>query len=156
MKCEQAVEAMLEAESADLLPGGATELARHIGKCADCAAMARTILVQQRELERSLQAERPKTTVEDALARAGARATRVHRRRRFWQAAIPTAAAAGVAGILVSTSDRHVAPGSMWQAPAQNETRGFEIETPPGKSVAVFEVEDRPDVVVVWFYDEGD
>jgi hypothetical protein len=32
----------------------------------------------------------------------------------------------------------------------------LDLETPPGKDVAVFEVEDRPDIVVVWFYEQGD
>jgi hypothetical protein len=156
MKCAQAIEAMLEAEAAALLPGDDTELARHIRRCADCAAAAHTIVTQQRELERSLRAERPTTTVDRALARAGARATGVRRRSRIWRAAIPIAAAAGVAGILVSNTDRRVTPGSIWRAPEQSATVGFEIEPPPGKNVAVFEVEDRPDIVVVWFYGQGD
>jgi len=47
-------------------------------------------------------------------------------------------------------------PDSVWRAPEQEVALGLDIETPPGKNVAVFEIADRPDIVVVWFYDQGD
>jgi hypothetical protein len=69
--------------------------------------------------------------------------------------AVPALAAAGLVGIMLLDLRRSGEPGSVWEAP-QRTSVGLDIEAPPGKNVAVFEVEDRPDIVVVWFYDQGD
>jgi len=147
---------MLEAEVTDLEGRGASALSGHVRQCVYCAGVAQRVLDLQRELQRMLGAERPRTGIDAALSRAGARATAVRRRRRTWQTAIPLAAAAGLAGILIYGGTRSSMPGSVWQAREQSVAVGLDIETPPRQNVAVFEVADRPDIVVVWFYDQGD
>ncbi len=155
MNCSQAMELLLEADLEQLEGRDDSELDGHIRLCADCAAVAQRILAEQSELQRLLRAEHPRTSVEVALAVAGKRAVASKRRRRIWQAAVPFAAAAGLAGILLTSSVGNRALEAAWVAPDRASV-GLDIETPPGKSVAVFEVEDRPDIVVVWFYDQGD
>ena len=156
MNCSEARELMLEADVAELEGLRDSPLSGHIRQCADCGAVALGILVQQQELNRALRAERPQTSVEVALARANARAIGARRRRKMWQAVVPLATAAGLAGIVVYGSTRNPVPDSVWRAPEQAAALGLDIETPPGKNVAIFEIADRPDIVVVWFYDQGD
>ena len=156
MNCSQAVELLLEADVAELAARGDSRLSDHIRCCADCATVAQRILAEQQELRRLLRAEHPRTSMDVALARAGTRAVSARRRRRMWQAAIPLAAAAGLTGILLSNSSRPGSLDSAWRVPERGAGVGLDIETPPGKNVAIFEVEDRPDIVVVWFYDQGD
>jgi hypothetical protein len=43
MKCSQAVETMLDADSADLSPEGSSALALHLRSCAKCARVAATM-----------------------------------------------------------------------------------------------------------------
>ena len=156
MNCSQAMELILEADVVELEGRNDSELSAHIRECSACAASAQRILSEQRELQQVLQAEHPRTSVDVALSRAGTRAATTRRRRRVWQAAISVAAAAGMVGILLSNHSRNGALDPAWQVPEQRASLGLDIETPPGKNVAVFEVEDRPDIVVVWFYDQGD
>ena len=155
MNCSQAVELLLEADVEDLEGCGDSQLGGHIRLCADCAAVAQRLLAEQLELQRLLRAEHPRTGVEVALAAAGKRAVAAKRRRRIGQAAVPFVAAAGLAGILLTDLDGNRALGAAWVAPDRASV-GLDIETPAGQNVAVFELEDRPDIVVVWFYDQGD
>jgi hypothetical protein len=156
VNCSEARELMLEADSTELEARRGSRLGVHLGECAQCAAIARDILAEQQELQRVLRAARPKTGVDMALTRAAARAGAARRRRRMWRTVIPLAAAAGLAGLLVFDHSRTAMPGSVWHAPERQAAVGLDIETPPGKNVAVFEIADRPDIVVVWFYDQGD
>ena len=155
MNCSQAMELLLEADVAELEGRRDSGLSGHIRRCADCATVARRILAEQQELQRLLRAEHPRTSMDVALARAGTRAIAAKRRRRIWRAVVPLAAAAGLTGILLTNSDGNGAFESAWVAPERAGV-GLDIETPPGKNVVIFEVEDRPDIVVVWFYDQGD
>ncbi|UCD24978.1 MAG: hypothetical protein JSW51_03380 [Gemmatimonadota bacterium] len=156
MNCSQALELILEADVTELEGGGDSALSAHVRDCSPCGKLVQQILSEQRELNGLLRAEQPKTSVDTALARVDERVVASKRRRRAWRTAIPVAAAAGVAGILLSDGDRNGGLDSVWQAPEPSSAVGFEIETPPGKNVAVFKVEDRHDIVVVWFYDQGD
>ena len=156
MNCSHAMELILEADVVELEGRNDSELSAHIRECSACAASVRRILSEQKELQQLLRAEHPRTSVDVAVARAGARGVSARRRRRMWQAAIPLAAAAGLTGILLSNSSRPDSLDSLWRIPERSAGVGLDIETPPGKNVAIFEVEDRPDIVVVWFYDQGD
>jgi hypothetical protein len=69
---------------------------------------------------------------------------------------LPVAVAAGLAGLLFVGRRGPEMPGEMWQPPSSAVSGGVEIEAPPGKNVVVFDVEGRPDIVVVWFFDQGD
>ncbi len=155
MNCSQAMELLLEADVAELEGRRDSGLSGHIRRCADCATVAQRILAEQQELQRLLRAEHPRTSMDVALARAGTRAIAAKRRRRIWRAVVPLAVAAGLTGILLTNSDGNGAFESAWVAPERAGV-GLDIETPPGKNVVIFEVEDRPDIVVVWFYDQGD
>jgi hypothetical protein len=101
-------------------------------------------------------AVRSKTTVEQALSLAEVQALRTWRSRRIWRAAVPFAAAAVIAGIIVGRNSGSGTLENVWQGNPTQAVAGLDLETPPGKDVAVFEVEDRPDIVVVWFYEQGD
>jgi hypothetical protein len=149
------MELLLEADVAELEGRRDSGLSGHIRRCADCATVAQRILAEQQELQRLLRAEHPRTSMDVALARAGTRAIAAKRRRRIWRAVVPLAVAAGLTGILLTNSDGNGAFESAWVAPERAGV-GLDIETPPGKNVVIFEVEDRPDIVVVWFYDQGD
>jgi len=149
------MELMLEADVVELEGRNDSELSMHLRQCSACAASAQGILAEQQALHQMLRAEHPSTSIEVAMAQAGSRAIATRRRRRIWQTAIPVAAA-GLVGILLSNQDRNSALDSVWRVPERSAGVGLDIETPPGKNVAVFEVEDRPDIVVVWFYDQGD
>ncbi|UCG88899.1 MAG: hypothetical protein JSW71_10320 [Gemmatimonadota bacterium] len=144
---------MLEADATELEARSGSQLSVHVGECSDCAAIARSILAQQQELQRVLGGERPRTNLDAALSRARARALAVRRRRKKWQGAV-SLAAAGLAGILIYSVSRDPLPESEWRTPEQSAAVGLDIEAPPGKNVAVFEIADRPDIVVVWFYDQ--
>lgn len=50
MRCSQALEAMLDAEPADLLPEGSAALALHLRSCARCARVAATMRAEVRAL----------------------------------------------------------------------------------------------------------
>ena len=67
----------------------------------------------------------------------------------------PLAAAASVAAVVVLGGGSDGLDGAI-QARIPETLPGLEVQSPPGKDVAVFEVADRPDVVVVWFFDAGD
>jgi anti-sigma factor RsiW len=150
------MELMLEADVVALEGRDDSGLSVHIRECPRCTSKVQLILSEQQELQQLLQAEHPGTSLDVALARAGTRAVSARRSRRIWQAAIPLAAAAGLTGILLSNGSHPASRDSVWMVPEHSAGVGLDIETPPGKNVAVFEVEDRPDIVVVWFYDQGD
>jgi hypothetical protein len=150
------MELILEADVVEVEGRSDSELSAHIRECSACAATAKRILSEQLELQQVLRAEHPRTSVDVALARASARAVSPRRRRRMWQTAIPLAAAAGLAGILLSNGSRRDSLDFDWRVSERSAGVGLDIETPPGKNVAVFEVEDRPDIVIVWFYDQGE
>lgn len=156
MNCSEALDLLLETGPSELEGQGDSELAQHLGVCPECSAIASRVLEGQRRLGESLSGARPKTPVEQALRLAQVNARRRWRRRRIWQAAIPLAAAAGMAGIIVTHGGRNGALEHVWESNSSQVARGLDLVTPPGKDVAVFEVEDRPDIVVVWFFEKGE
>ena len=92
---------------------------------------------------------------EEAIRKARIRAGAIRRRRTLWQTAVPLAAAAGITGIVLQSSG-HNGLENTWQPQGEQALPAFEVQASPGKDVAVFEVADRPDVVVIWFLERGD
>ncbi len=156
MNCSEALDLLLEADLPELEGKGDSELAGHVQACLRCRAVADRVLVEQRRLGELMVAVRSKTTVEQALSLAEVQALRTWRSRRIWRAAVPFAAAAVIAGIIVGRNSGSGTLENVWQGNPTQAVAGLDLETPPGKDVAVFEVEDRPDIVVVWFYEQGD
>jgi len=156
VNCSEALDLLLEADPSELDGQGDSELALHLGVCPECSTIAGRVLVEQRRLGESLSGARSKTPVEQALQLAQVNARRRWRRRRMWQAVIPLAAAAGMAGIIIAHGGRSGALEHARQRNTPQAARGLDLVTPPGKDVAVFELEDRPDIVVVWFFEKGE
>jgi len=156
VNCSEALDLLLEADLLELEVRGDSELAGHVRSCSECRTAAGRILEWQRELGESLSRARSRTSVEQALRIAAADARRRSRRRRMWQVTIPLAAAAGMAGIIVGRNGGNGALEQAWERSTRQAAKGLDLVTPPGKDVAVFEVEDRPDIVVVWFFEKGE
>ena len=155
MNCAEARDRLLEADPAELEGRVDTELRRHLRACPDCQALADHVLNAQSALEAALDGIRPRAPVDAALEQATARATAARRLRKWWAAA-PLAAAAGVAGLLLFGSGGSDMPGETWQPRSVETASGVHVEAPLGQDVVVFDIKDRPDVVVVWFFDKGD
>ncbi len=155
MNCAEARELLLEADSAELRCVVASPVVEHLEACDRCRALAARILRAQSTLERELAGVLPRTPVDAALESASLRAAAV-RRKLSWWAAAPLAAAAGVAGLLLFGRGGPDLPGQMWQPQPMVAAGGIDVEVPFGKDVVVFGMEDRPDLVVVWFFDKGD
>jgi anti-sigma factor RsiW len=156
VNCSEALDLLLEADLLELEGKGESELASHVRDCIECGAAAGQIREAQRRLGEAVSEARSKTPVEQALRLSQFNARRRLRRRRIWQAAIPLAAAAGMAGIIVAHGGRNGALDHVWESNRPQVDRGLDLVTSPGKDVAVFEMEDRPDIVVVWFFETGD
>lgn len=148
MNCATALDRMLEAERGELEGGGGTdsELSRHLRGCATCRAAAARILDAERALGDALAAMTPRRRAEDAMAEA---AQRAGRRRWAWRA-VPLAAAATLAALLLARREPTVSPLPPLP-PAPSAAVGVEVQGPLGRSVAVFQTNDRA-VVVIWFF----
>jgi len=155
VNCTEARDRLLEADPAELEGRVESELGRHLGACPDCQALADHVLNAQSVLEAALDGIRPGEPVDAALLEVTARAIAARRLRRWWAAA-PLAAAAGVAGLLLFGYGGSDMPGEMWQPRPVEAASGVDVEAPPGQDVVVFDIKDRPDVVVVWFFDKGE
>jgi len=156
VNCSEALDLLLEADLLELEGKGDSELAGHVRSCSECRAAASRILEWQGELGESLSRARSRTPVEQALRIAAADARRGSRRRRMWQVAIPLAAAAGMAGIIVGRNGGNSALEHARERSTRQAAKGLDLVTPPGKDVAVFKLENRPDIVVVWFIEKGE
>jgi anti-sigma factor RsiW len=156
VNCTDALDLLLEADLLELEGKGDSELASHVRSCPECRTAAGRILEWQDRLRESLSSARSRTPVEQALRTAAVNTRRRSRRRRMWQAAIPLAAAAGMAGIIVARNGDNGALEHVWERNTPQAAKGLDLVTPPGKDVAVFELEDRPDIVVVWFFEKGE
>jgi anti-sigma factor RsiW len=155
MNCVSAIDRMLEADPQELSRPGASELASHLATCERCRQLAERIVAGQSELARELEAQAPGINADEALKLAEHRASAIRRRSIVWQIGAPLAAAAGIAGIVL-LGDGRTSLDTPVQARVTETLPGLEVQSPPGKDVAVFAVADRPDVVVVWFFDAGD
>jgi len=155
MKCASAIDLMLEADPQQLAGEGDGGLTLHLGSCESCRVFAGQIVDGQRALARELESLAPRIGADDALRLAERKASTIRRRSAIWQIGAPLAAAAGITGIALLGGGPDGLE-SLVQARGPEALPGIEVQSPPGKDVAVFEVADRPDVVVVWFFDAGD
>lgn len=138
LTCAEARELMLEAEPDELRGGGETALAAHIAQCAPCRTVAALLLKEMALLDDGI----------DELAAHGTK-PKQRRPKRHWRwAALPLAAAAVLALLLVrGPSDPEVtAPHVLARLMFPQEP----IVTPPaGKQALVME---KNNVTVVWLY----
>lgn len=147
MNCSQASVLMLEADPADIRGQGAVELASHLAACDACRTLAEEILREHDALAKAMASTRARRPVEDAIARARFEATR-RKRRRLWIAAVPAAAAAGVAGMLLARpSDTPLAHAAS-SAPADTVPPPL-VESSNADGVTIMHT-DNPNIVVVW------
>ena len=150
LDCAGAREQMLEADPAELRGFGDTPLAAHLRGCAACRARADAILAGQAELGAAL----------DVLAAPrpaeGTRVIPLRRRstlRRVAAIAIPLAAAASAAGILLRGRDGDAPPPGVQ---TERIARALFPRQPrarpePGSRAAVLATND-PRVTVIWIY----
>lgn len=154
MNCTEARDRLLEADLAKLKGEVDTDLSLHVRDCAGCRAVAERLAAQERTLAVALDAVRPRMGVEEALARAEAGSASRGRvltfpLRKAW-GLVPLAAAAAVAGVLI-TSNGGQLPGEPIDVAAAHHAPVPTVEESTGRNVAVFETEN-PDIVVVWIF----
>jgi len=146
MNCQTARTLLLTAEVAELEGGGDGELSQHLRSCPDCRALAAEVLQAMGELRRDL--ETPQEAGIQPVRRAVLEAQRRRTRARLLARAIPLAAAAGLAGLLLVRRGPQVVPGATrTPAPIQDVS----VTAPPGRSLAVLHT-DNPNIVVIWFF----
>lgn len=144
MNCSVARDLILEAELATLEGESDAELSLHLRGCARCRAAAERILDAERSLRGTLAAATPRRPAADAVERAARR--QGARARLLWRA-VPLAAAAGLAALIL-TKRQPIPPGPI-AAPALRPT--VSVTAQPGRNVAVLQT-DNPGVVVFWFF----
>lgn len=153
MSCAEMRDRMLEAPPEALAGADDSALARHLGACEACRARADRILAATRALADAIDAMGPTPSADEAVRSALGRRARARSRRGpgAW-IAIPLAAAAAVAGLLLlDGGPRPGAPGATSLPDRAAVEPGFRIDVPPDRRVAVFETPD-PEIRVVWFY----
>lgn len=131
MTCETALERILEADPEELSGETSSPLGEHLWTCARCRALADEVLEGQAALAAVLEAMRPRTDVEELPGMipdsAGgevelARSARPRSRRRWAWGMLPVAAAAVVAGLLLSDGGRDGSPAVV--TPAESAPPG--------------------------------
>jgi hypothetical protein len=143
VNCAIALDLMLEADLSDLQGLGDSALSHHVRECAGCRAAAQRILETERALQLALAAAEPHRSAAAAMARAA-------RRRpapRWLRRALPLAAAAGLAAVMLLRRQ----PTLDGVVPRPPATPALAVTAPPGRNVAVLQT-DNPDVVVYWFF----
>ena len=170
MRCETALERMLEAGPVELRGEGDTDLAAHIGECGRCARAAETILMELEAIDRAL-AEYAEGAegVADAAADAALAASREQAAdvvpfrggavrpgevvpvppRRSWldRAWIPAVAAAIAAVLLIPGDDSlRVTPTAATAEPT------LAVRPPPDRGAAIMQTEN-PNITIVWLYE---
>lgn len=179
MRCETALERMLEADPAELRGDTDTELTRHTAGCRRCNAVAAALLAQAEGVNTAISeyaaavagvTEAARTTAARVAAEAALTAIVAEQEKGFrpgrapapdrarghrWirTAWIPLAAAAALAGVLVLGRSPRPFPD---QAPALSEPH------PPGPAISVHPPADRgtailetrnPNITIVWQYE---
>jgi len=147
MNCRDARRAMLEADLAELAPGGGSELATHLSACAACRTAAARIADAEAALARRIAAARPSLDEATALGRAAAAARRRARTRRFGVAGT-LAAAAAAAALLLLPAGR--GPGPSLSRVVSAARPGFSVTALPAQSLVVLQPADS-NIVVVWY-----
>ena len=152
MECREFIDAMQEAELAELRGEGGTPLAEHVRVCDECAGYAKHVLTATDRLAASLLEESGRGSV--VGARRVLAATRPAWPRRFAGLAVGTAAlvtlAVGLdrAGVL-SRDVLLENPSDAIGMDQQSTSPG--IDVPAGRNAVVFRT-SNPKITVVWYY----
>ncbi|HEX6749868.1 MAG TPA: hypothetical protein VF092_21425 [Longimicrobium sp.] len=149
MDCPTARGLLLEADPAELRGDGDSPLAAHLRECADCRARADAILAGEAELDAALRTL--------TAPRAGTRVIPLRPRRsaamRFGAAAVPLAAAAVAAGIVLfgrGTTSTPERPGVITERIARSLFPAPPVVRPePGRTATVLKTRD-PGITLVW------
>jgi predicted anti-sigma-YlaC factor YlaD len=146
MNCRITRERLLTAEPGELDGRIESELASHLRDCAQCRRAADLML----EALRTLVSPEPAPGMAAAAAarRAVALARTRDARARWVRHAVPLAAAASLAGILLLR--RGPSPFPI-PSVAPVEIHDVTVTAPPGRSLAVLHTDD-PGIVVIWFF----
>jgi len=147
MNCDAARELLLVADPVDLEGGTGSELSRHLRDCDACRRAARMVLDALTELEAGLGTTR-NDAAEAAARRALVEARKRHTRSRWVRRAVPLAAAAGLAALLLVRRSPSLPPAA---APTRAPIHDVTVTAPPGRNLAVLHT-GNPDIVVVWFF----
>lgn len=177
MRCDEALERMLEAGPAELRGEADTGLAAHIAACDRCAAVAAAMLEEADAVDAALDeyavgrpmgeaagADAPTGhhTAADAAADAALAAVREEAAgaiplaqptapwiRRAW---VPLAAAAALAAVLVLR--QAPAPLPMGAPPSDEPTVQPRVSvTPPADKGAAIMATENPNITIVWLYE---
>jgi hypothetical protein len=141
MSCTTAREEMLIADLEDLRGEGDSELAAHLRTCAECRAVAATLVRAQAAMGEGLAALKPDVPVKAAAIR----------KQTAWRwAPLPLAAAAVLALLLVRPQSNNTLPNI--DAITQRMFPEAPVIAPPaGKQAMVIE---KNNMTIVWLYNE--
>lgn len=164
--CEGAASLILEADLDELRGAGDGALARHLRACASCRREALSIVTAEARLSDALDERASSVGVEEMLGRVRSELAGVEARRTSattiaprlrWKMAVPLAAAATVAALLLwsarpdpdgASPDPPLA-GSVGAPHATPVEAGIRVEA--DRRFALMKT-DRPTISVVWFY----
>ncbi len=146
--CPDRLEALLEAEPAELRGIGENEVARHVRDCTGCAQEAERILQRTAELDHALSAHAGVLDA-DALIDAALAGVGTKPRQHRWSWVTGMAAAAALVGLLlVPRGGPTIEQATSLDLPmAMLPT----VEAAPGQNVAVIQT-GNPDITVLWFF----
>lgn len=148
MNCATARELLLVADPADLEGRTESELSRHLSSCEPCRRAAERVLSALAELEVGLASD-PETSALTTARRAMAAARKRRVRSQWVRRAVPLAAAAGLAALLIVRRSPPLPPDTV---PVRAPIHDVTVTAPPGgQSLAVLHTGD-PNIVVVWFF----
>ena len=149
INCDTAYERLLEADPAELVGQGDSELAVHVRECTRCQAVGTKLLAGQEQLAMALIGYRPATDVERALSAARARRAKARTWGWAWQWG-PVAAAAVAAGVMIlqSVTGSRMMDTAIAMVPPAIEPL---VEVAADQNVMVFETKDES-AKVIWFY----
>jgi len=152
MTCDEALEAILEAEPDALAGLGDHPLADHVRTCTRCRALARSVMADEEALGRELGSAVPASDLEGLLNQAfpprtaGPKLFRP-RHRALGLALIPLAAAAAA----VSLFFHFQVPAPGVSTPSLHTPPGLGLVVPEGRNAAVLAT-NNPDITVLWFF----
>ena len=142
MNCNEARQALLDAEPAELSGTGDSELARHLAGCAECSALARAVLEDLRVMDTALQ--------QMATTRPARRAAPRQRPVRWLAAGLAVAAVA--TGVLLVRRQPPRPAGTTVAHATPALPRGVEVDLAASpRPAAVFETADST-ITVVWYF----
>jgi len=142
MHCSDCRHLLLEADPGELRRIGSSELVAHLRACETCRRAAHHVLDGEQLLRTALLDLQPN----GSAAVAAQAAIRTSRRRRHRLVAVPLAAAAGLAALLLLRPEPFT-PGTPQQFAGPPPI----VEARSGQDVIVYQTAN-PDVVVVWLF----